>query len=59
MVDMLTEQMFSGDVRVKNVKLFPGTNRDATPAEIKNQVLRVVSEIENDVLEVIEWGDDD
>lgn len=56
-----SERIFDvdGSVVVKNIKLFPGTSNDTSPDEIVGQVSRVLTEIENDALEVVELGEDD
>lgn len=54
---MTTDRIYAGEVRIKNLKLFPGTDRDTTPSRVLEQVDRVVSEIENGVLEVVDLDD--
>ncbi len=51
------EKMFSGDSRLTNVKLYPGTSNDTTATKVGEQVLRVFAEIENNALEVVELDD--
>lgn len=53
----MLDRIYHGDVEVKNIKLFPGTDRDTSPERVLDQVDRVVSEIENNVLEVIDLDD--
>jgi len=50
-------RIYEGEVKVVNLKLFPGTDRDTSPERVLAQVDRVISEIENDVLEVIDLDD--
>jgi len=57
-MEMTKHRLFENGL-VKNVKLYPGSDRDLIPGELSEQVLRVVSEIENDELELREFGDDD
>lgn len=54
--DMLG-RIYEGEVKVTNLKLFPGTDRDTTPEKVLDQVDRVVSEIENGALEIIDLDD--
>lgn len=51
------DRIYDGELKVKNLKLFPGTHRDASPEDVLDQVDRVISEIENDVLEVVDLDD--
>lgn len=50
-------RIYNGDVKIVNLKLFPGTDRDTMPERVLVQIDRVISEIENDVLEVIDLDD--
>lgn len=49
--------LFSGDSRITNIKLYPGTSNDSTKQKIDEQVQRVFSEIENGALDPIEFDD--
>lgn len=53
----LMGRVYEGEARVTNLKLFPGTDRDTTPQRVLEQVDRVVSELENGALEVIDLAD--
>lgn len=50
-------RIYEGEVKIVNLKLFPGTDRDTSPEKVLYQVDRVISEIENDALEVIDLDD--
>lgn len=50
-------RIYEGEVKVLNLKLFSGTDRDTSAEKILTQVDRVISEIENDALEVIDLDD--
>lgn len=54
---VMLDRIYEGEVKVVNLKLFPGTDRDTSPERVLEQVDRVVSEIENDALEVIDLDD--
>lgn len=51
---VILDRIYKGEVKVVNLKLFRGTDRDTLPERVLEQVGRVVSEIENDALEVID-----
>lgn len=53
----MLDRIYTGDVSVMNLKLFPGTDRDSSSSKVMEQVERVISEIENGVLEIIELDD--
>ena len=54
---VMLDRIYKGEVKVVNLKLFLGTDRDTSPERVLDQVDRVVSEIENDALEVIDLDD--
>jgi hypothetical protein len=53
----MLSRIYDGEVKVSNLKIFPGTDRDTSPERVLSQVDRVISEIENDALEVIDLDD--
>ena len=62
MTDKLTnaqDRLFTGEHALKDVKLFPGHERDISKDALADQVLRVVAEMDAGTLEIIEYSDDD
>jgi hypothetical protein len=54
-MDQAKRRLFDGYLKVKNVKLFPGTARDTAPDPLADVVQRVVAEIENDEIGLREF----
>lgn len=43
-----------GSLKVSDVKLFPGSNRDITSDQLAEQVSRVIAQLENGDYEIVE-----
>jgi len=58
-VDIAKHRLFDRDaLDVKNIKFFPGTNRDTTSAQMADQVNKVIAQLEAGDYEVIDQFDD-
>ena len=57
-LDLAKSRLFGeGALGVTNLKLFPGSNRDATPEQFAEQINKSISQIEAGDFEVVERND--
>lgn len=58
-LEMAKHRLFDASgLNVENVKLFPGSNRDATPEQMAEQINKALAQIEAGDYEVVEQFDD-
>lgn len=58
-LELAKKQLFgNGSLSVSDVKLFPGSNRDATPDQMAEQVSKVIAQIESGEFELVEEFED-
>lgn len=58
-LELAKKVLFSdGGLSVADVKLFPGSSRDATPEAMAEQVVKAIAQIESGEFELIETFED-
>lgn len=58
-IEVAKHRLFAGEgLRAADVKLFPGSSRDASPVGMAEQVTKVLAQLEDGDYEVVESFDD-
>lgn len=58
-LDLAKKRLFDTDgLNVQNIKMFPGTSRDATPEQVAEQINRAISQIEAGDVEFVDNFED-
>ncbi len=59
-LEVAKHQLFDeSGLNAADIKLFPGSNRDATPEEMAEQIVRVIAQIEAGDFEEVDFDDED